>query len=94
MKPNKDILVLTLFSIIWICKPIPYQEVAYHKYVHQQEEEIPNQQELIPQQEEILFLKIQNLVQQQHVQAQPVKVRILIRKRFKRNLTNPTLLKN
>ncbi len=36
MKPNKDILVLTLFSILWICKPIPYQEVAYRKYVYQQ----------------------------------------------------------
>ena len=28
--------LLGLFSIIWICKPISYQEVAYHKYNHQQ----------------------------------------------------------
>ena len=28
--------LLGLFSIIWICKPISYQEVAYPKYNHQQ----------------------------------------------------------
>ena len=36
MKLNKDILLLTLFSIIYVCKPISYQEVAYRQYVNKQ----------------------------------------------------------
>lgn len=31
---KKDIFVILLVSIIWVCKPIPYETVAYRKYVH------------------------------------------------------------
>ena len=30
---KKDIFVILLVSIIWVCKPIPYETVAYRKYV-------------------------------------------------------------
>ena len=31
---KKDIFVILLVSIIWFCKPIPYETVVYRKYVH------------------------------------------------------------
>ena len=31
---KKDIFVILLVSIIWVCKPIPYETVASRKYVH------------------------------------------------------------
>ena len=31
---NKNIFGIILVSIIWVCKPIPYETVAYRKYIH------------------------------------------------------------
>ena len=31
---NKNIFVIILVSIIWVCKPIPYETVPYRKYLH------------------------------------------------------------
>lgn len=36
MTEKKQIFLLIIVSILWICKPIPYQEVASYKYSRQQ----------------------------------------------------------
>ena len=36
MKNEIRIFILSIFSTIWICKPIPYETLAYH--IHQREE--------------------------------------------------------
>lgn len=36
MKKTKKIFLLIILSVLWICKPIPYHQVAYHNYSSQQ----------------------------------------------------------
>ena len=36
MKNSKRIFILSVLSIIWICKPIPYETVVYRQYVRHQ----------------------------------------------------------
>lgn len=40
MKNSTRILILSLFSIIWICKPISYETVSYRQYVRDQDQSV------------------------------------------------------
>lgn len=42
MKDSTRILILSVFSIIWICKPIPYETVSHRQYVRHQHQKTVN----------------------------------------------------
>ena len=48
MKDSTRILILSVFSIIWICKPIPYETVSYRQYVLHQHQKTVNKVLEIP----------------------------------------------
>ena len=48
MKDLKRIIILSVFSIIWICKPIPYETLSYRQYVRHQHQKTVNKVLEIP----------------------------------------------
>ena len=48
MKNSTRIFILSIFSIIWICKPIPYETVSHLHYVRHQHQKTVNKVLEIP----------------------------------------------
>ena len=48
MKDSTRIFILSVFSIIWICKPIPYETVSHRQYVRHQHQKTVNKVLEIP----------------------------------------------